>query len=64
VNGSQRCSNGEFENNYWKPRDLAKNRHSYSLKKDQLTLSHGMLKKGDDVAVDDDEEAKTCVSRN
>jgi hypothetical protein len=38
-----------------KPRDLTKNRHIDSLKKGQLTLSWSMVKKGDDVAVDDDE---------
>jgi hypothetical protein len=45
-----------LENNSRKPRDLTKNRHIDSLKKDQLTLSQGMVKKGDDVAVDDDDD--------
>jgi hypothetical protein len=44
-----------LENNSRKPRDLTKNRHIDSLKKDQLTLSQGMVKKGDNVAVDDDD---------
>ncbi len=45
---------GELENNSRKPRDLTKNRHSDSLKKSQLTLSQGMMKKSDVVAVADD----------
>jgi hypothetical protein len=41
------------------------NRHRDSLKKCHLTLSQGMLKKGDDVAVDDDDDAvKLHVSRS
>jgi hypothetical protein len=45
-----------LENNSRKPRDLTKNRHIDSLKKDQLTLSRGMVKRRDDVAVDDDDD--------
>jgi hypothetical protein len=48
VSGGQKLSN---ENDSQQPRDL-KNRHSDSLRKSQLPLSQGMLKKGDD---DDDE---------
>jgi hypothetical protein len=33
--------------------DLTKNGHSDSLKKGKLNLSQGMVKKGDDVEVDD-----------
>ncbi len=46
-----------MEDNPRKPRDLVKNRHSDSLKKSPLTLSQGMMKKGDivDDAYDDDE---------
>jgi hypothetical protein len=48
-----------------KPRDLTKNRHSTSLKKGQLTLSQGKMKKGDDVAVDDNDDAvRTNVSQD
>ncbi len=36
------------------PRDLLTNRQSDSLKKSQLTLSRGMLKKGDDEDDKDD----------
>jgi hypothetical protein len=55
----------ELENNTRKPRDLTKNRHSDSLKKGQLTLPQGMLKKGEDIAVDDyDDAVRTSVSRN
>ncbi len=40
------------------------NRHSESLKKGQLTLSQGMVKTGDDIAVDDDDDAlKTSKSQ-
>jgi hypothetical protein len=42
---------------------LNKNRHSDSLKKGQHTLSQGMVKKGDDVAVDDDDAVRTSVSQ-
>jgi hypothetical protein len=45
----QMCSRAELENNSRKPRDLTKNRHSDSLKKGQLTLYQGMMKKGDDL---------------
>jgi hypothetical protein len=44
--------------------DLLINRHSGSLKKGKLTLSQGILKKGDDVADDDDVKVKTSVSQN
>jgi hypothetical protein len=48
-----------------KPKDLTKNRHSTSLKKGQLTLFQVQMKKGDDVAVDDDDYAvRTNVSQN
>ncbi len=41
-------------------RNLTKNRHSDSLKKSRLTLSQGMMKKGDVIVVadDDDDEVK------
>ncbi len=56
---------GELENNSRKPRDLTENRHSYSLKRGQLTLSQGKMKKGDVVAVDDDDDAvRTSVSQD
>jgi hypothetical protein len=47
-----------------KPRDLLNNRHSDSLKKSQLTLFHGMLKKGDVNDDTDDDEVRTSVSQN
>jgi urease accessory protein UreE len=49
-----------------KPTDLTKKRHSDSLKKSQLTLSQGMMKKGDALAVDDDDnvEVRTSSSQN
>jgi hypothetical protein len=46
-----------------KPRDLLNNRHSDSLKKSQLILSQGMLKKGY-VNDDTDDEVRTSVSQN
>jgi hypothetical protein len=33
VNGDQKCSKGELENNSRKPRDLTENRHNDSLKR-------------------------------
>jgi hypothetical protein len=40
------------------------NWHSDSLKKDQLTLSQGKKKKGDDVADDEDDDVvRTSVSQ-
>jgi hypothetical protein len=54
-----------LENNGRKPRDLTKTRHRDSLKKSQLTLSQGMMKKGDDVAVEDNADVvRTSVSQN
>jgi hypothetical protein len=62
--GGQTCSREELENNSRKPRDLIKNRHCDSLKKGQLTLSQGMVKKGEDVAVGDDDDAvRTSVTK-
>jgi hypothetical protein len=65
---------GRVGNNSRKPRDLPENMHSDSLKKGQLTLSQGEMKKGDDVADDDDDDVErtnmsqgrvtTCVLRN
>jgi hypothetical protein len=55
---------GELENNSRKPMDLVKNRHSDSLIKGQLTLSQGKMKKGDDVADDDDDAIRTSVSQD
>ncbi len=56
---------GELENNSRKPRDLTKSRHSGSLKRSQLALSQGMVNKGDDVAVDDNDDAmRSSVLRN
>jgi hypothetical protein len=54
-----------LENNSRKPRGLIKNRHSDSLKKGQLTLSQGMVKKRDDGAVEDDDDdvMRTSVSQ-
>jgi hypothetical protein len=47
-----------LENNSRKPGDLTENRHSDSLKKSQLTLSHGKMKKiEDDFAYDEDDDA-------
>jgi hypothetical protein len=56
---------GELENNSRKPRDLVENWHSDNLKKGQLTLSQGKMKKGDDVADDEDDDAvRTSVSQD
>jgi hypothetical protein len=52
--------NKELENNSRMPRDLVKNRH-----RAQLTLCHGKMKKGDDVAGYEDEDAvRTSVSQD
>jgi hypothetical protein len=68
VNGGQRRSKVELENNSRKPRDLTKNRHGDILEESQLTLSQVKMKKGDDVAVydrdDDDDMVRTSVSLN
>jgi hypothetical protein len=54
-----------LENSRRKPRDLLKNRQSDSLEKSQLTLSQGMMKKGDGIVdVDDDDEVRTSASQN
>jgi hypothetical protein len=54
-----------LENSRRKPSDLLKNRHSDSLEKSQLTLSQGMMKKGDGIVdVDDDDEVRTSASQN
>ncbi len=55
MRGSQRHS-----------RDLVKNRHSYSLKKGQLTLPQSKMNKGDDAAADDedDDAVSTSVSQD
>ncbi len=54
-----------MENDSRKPRDLLKNRHSDSLKKDSTYSFSGMLKKGDvdDDAANDD-EVRTSASQN
>jgi hypothetical protein len=57
FNGGKRCLREQFKVNYRKPRDLTENRHSGSLKKGQITLFQGMVKKRNDVAVDDDDDA-------
>ncbi len=55
VNGSQKVLKGS--------QDLTKNRNSDSLKKGQL--SQEMMKRGDDAAIDDDDDAvRTSVSQN
>jgi hypothetical protein len=53
-------------NNSRKSRDLLKNMHSGSLRKSQLALSQGMIKKGDVIvdADDDDDEVRNSVSQN
>jgi hypothetical protein len=48
---------GRVKNNSKKLRDLTKNTHSDSLKKGQLTLSQGKMKKRDDVVFDGDDDA-------
>jgi hypothetical protein len=59
----QKMLKGGLENNSRKPRDLVKTRHSDSLKKGQLTLSQGKMKKEDDAADDEDNDAvRTSVS--
>jgi hypothetical protein len=45
-----------LENNSWKPKDLIENRHGDSLEKGEPTLSQGKRKKGDDVAIDDNDD--------
>jgi hypothetical protein len=52
----------ELENNSWKPRNLFKNMHIDSPKNSQLTLSQGMMKKGDVIMVADDEDVRTSGS--
>jgi hypothetical protein len=52
------------EDNSRKPRDLLKNRHSDSLKKSELTLSQGMMNKGDVVVADEDDKLRTSASQN
>jgi hypothetical protein len=47
-----------------KSRDLLKNRHSDSLKQSQVTLSQGMMKKGDVVVAGDDDDVRTIASQN
>jgi urease accessory protein UreE len=66
INSGQRHSKGELENNSRKPRDLTLKRHSNGLKKSQLSLSQGILKKGDVVVIADDDDIKvrTSVSQN
>ncbi len=55
----------ESENLSRKPGDLFINRHSDSLKKSQLTLSLGILKKGDiNADADNDDEVRTSASQN
>jgi hypothetical protein len=57
---------GELKNNPRKPTYLTKNRHSNCLKNSQLTLSQGMLKKGDEVSVHDDDDAcgeNQCITK-
>jgi hypothetical protein len=44
------------------PRGLNENRHSDSLKKGQLTISQGKMKRGDDAA--DDDMVRTSVSQD
>ncbi len=66
INGGQRHSNGKVENNSRKPRELLKNLHRDSLKKSEVTLSQGMLKKGEvnfDADADDD-EVRTSALQN
>jgi hypothetical protein len=56
---------GRVGKGFQQPRDLLKNRHFDSLKNSRLTLSQGMLKKGDvDDDADDDEEVRTSASQN
>ncbi len=64
VNSGQRCSKGELEKYSRKSRDLLKNRHSDSLKQSQVTLSQGMMKKGDVVVAGDDDDVRTIASQN
>jgi hypothetical protein len=53
----------ELENNSRKTRDLLKIRHRDSLIKNQITLSQGMMKKGDVVLLaNDDDEVRTRTS--
>jgi hypothetical protein len=63
INGGQKVLKGRVKNNSRKPRDLTKNSNSDSLKKGQLFQE--MMKRGNDAANDDDEDAvKTSVSQN
>ncbi len=63
INNGHRCSRGELENNSRKTRGLTKSSHSQSINKGQITLSQGMEKNRDVVAVDDD-AVRTSVSQN
>ncbi len=59
----QKMLKGGLENNSRKPRDLVKNRHRNSLKKGQLTLCQDKMKKDDDAADNEDNDAvRTSVS--
>jgi hypothetical protein len=53
----------KLENNSRKPRDLTKSRHSSSLKKGQLILSQGKMKKGADFAVYDNNDVVRTSQR-
>jgi predicted transcriptional regulator len=65
VNSGQRRSKGELENNSRKPSYLTKNWQSDSIKKGQLKLSRGKMKKEDDVADDDNDGAvRNSVSKD
>jgi hypothetical protein len=58
-----KCSNESRKKAYRKPGDLLINRQRQPKKKVKLTLSQGMLKKGDDVVDDDDDDkVRTSVS--
>jgi hypothetical protein len=65
LNGGLRCSTESWKTTLGSQGTLLKNRYSDSLKKSQLTLSQGMMKK-EDVAVhaDNDEEVRTSASQN
>ncbi len=53
---------GELENNSWSPETYLKK--GVSLKKSQLILSPGIIKKGDVIIHADDDEVRTSVSQN
>jgi hypothetical protein len=65
VGGAKDAQGENFKTTLESQGTFSENRHSDSLKKGQLTLFQGKMKKGDDVADDDDDYAvRTSVSQD